>query len=264
MNRLPLVGFSVALLASLLGAQVAPATVIFAAGDVGVGPTDPRPNSDAEAASFDAAASALGSLNLVTLEDQPLGYFSSATLAPGVTATFINADPTLAGINNALGSATTGFNTTAGGSQSLTVVPPASSAVTSVTLRFLFDQPIQAGGLYLTGLEGGLGALTAFFDDGTSVPFEGQATGGAQFFGFTSPGSAFSMIDLVLSNPDGFEQRRDRFAVDDLRFVLAAQPVPEPSTFVLLGTAATCWGVFAFRRRRRRTRNGQVTAYGAA
>lgn len=213
------------------------AITIFPGGDEGVGPGDLRPNSESAAAAFDAAASALGTVHVVDLENLSAGAFSSIQLAPGVTATLTNADSSVAGIINTGGSAADGFNTTAGGSAFLRVAPLQDSGITSVTLAFQFEQGIQAGGMYLTGLGMNGGTLTATFDDGTvQQQVEGLAIEGAEFFGFTLPGANIRTIQLTLTNLAGFASERDLFAFDDLRFV-STQPAvatPEPASAGLL------------------------------
>ena len=57
-------------------AQVVP----YTATDAGAGYTDPHPNSDAEAALFDTAASGLGSESIVDFESAPVGSFSASAL----------------------------------------------------------------------------------------------------------------------------------------------------------------------------------------
>jgi len=217
------------------------AITIFPAGDEGVGPGDLRPNSDAVAAAFDAAAGALGTVRVVDLENLPTGAFSSIQLAPGVTATLTNADSSVSGIIVTGGSAADGFNTTSGGSAFLRVAPLQDAGITSVTLGFQFEQGIQAGGMFLTGLGTNWGTLTATFDDGT-LPQEvqGLRVEGAEFFGFTAPGANIRAIELTFTNLAGFAAGRDLFAFDDLRFVTTQQSVatPEPATAGLLLVSA--------------------------
>src|SRR5690242_16616401 len=88
MKRLSLACAVVAALALVFGnarhARAAP--IVFSGLDIGANSTDPRPNSNAAAAAFDAAAGALGGVNLINFESAPVGNFTSLTVAPGVTA----------------------------------------------------------------------------------------------------------------------------------------------------------------------------------
>ncbi|RLT20429.1 MAG: hypothetical protein DWI29_03865, partial [Planctomycetota bacterium] len=59
--------------------------ITYSASDAGAGPADPRPNSNAMAASFDSNASALGSLSIITFESAPLDAFTNLTISPGIS-----------------------------------------------------------------------------------------------------------------------------------------------------------------------------------
>ena len=84
-----LLGFVCLTLFLLVVLSVAPslaAPSTYYAIDPGVGPPNPRPNSDAAAAAFDAAAGAMGNLGIATFEQAPIGDFSGPlTIATGVT-----------------------------------------------------------------------------------------------------------------------------------------------------------------------------------
>jgi hypothetical protein len=193
------------------------------------------------------AAGALGTVNLINFESAPLGNFASLGLGSGVTATLTgtagDADP---GISNTLGDTTVGYNTTAGGSQYLRVVPIFDVGTASVT--FDFDAPVQAFGTYLTGLGTAAGALHVVFSDGTAqdLSVAGSPSGGVQFFGFTDEGKFISSVQLQLTGVIG---TRDIFSVDDVRFVAASEAVPEPSTLAIFAIAGLGAGVYLRRRK---------------
>jgi hypothetical protein len=219
--------------------------VTFFGIDPGAEPTSPRPMSNAAAASFDAAAAALGPITLDTFESAPLGDFTMLS-RPGyaITKTGTTAE---GGILNAPGSSILGYNTTAGGSRYLGVWPIFDVGTT--TVNFDFDSPVQAWGAYITGLGTAAGDLHVVFNDGTArdLSVTGSPAGGSLFFGFTDEGTFISRISLELRGVIG---TRDIFAVDDMRFVPSGGAVPEPSGLVLFAFGVL--GLFGHYGRRRR------------
>ncbi len=227
------------------GGQVKGDLIVFQGIDPGVGPGGARPNSNAAAAAFDAAANALGGFDLITFEGLTLGNFSSRVVAPGVTASlFGTAGDANAGITNILGDATLGYNTTAGGSQHLRVVPDFAVGLTTAT--FTFDVPIQAFGAFFTGIGTVAGLLELVFDDGTlrTLTLPGAGNGGVQFFGFTDEGTAISSVTIRETRTPG--SARDIFGIDDMR----AGAVPEPASLTLLGLGAVSLLGYSWRRKR--------------
>lgn len=207
--------------------------------DPGAGPTDPRPNSNAAAAAFDAAAGALGPINLINFEGLSIGYFPSRTIAPGVVAQLISTTTTgSSGIVGGLGDSIIGYNTTTPGIRYLRVSPAGGNS----GVRFIFAEPIYAFGAYITGLGTANGNLTAQFDDGSPVvlPIVGEDDGGVQFFGFTNLAAPISSVFLRFQG-----SASDVFSVDDLRFVT----VPEPSTWLLAGLGIACLAANRLRRK---------------
>jgi hypothetical protein len=226
---------------ALTGFRLVAAPVTFEGTDPGAGPGGARPNSNAAAASFDAAAAGLGAVNLINLESAPVGYFASLGIAPGVTVTLQGNESPSAGIRNDVGSVTQGYNTTSGGAKYLNVFP----IINVGTARAIFDftQPINAFGSYLTGLGTANGNLFVLFNDGSnqSIPVVGSSSGGAKFFGFTDAGASIVQVTLELRNVTG---SRDIFGVDDLRYVT----IPEPTTTAL--AASLCVSILTLFRRR--------------
>src|SRR5262249_2772345 len=166
-------------------------------------------------------------------ESVPLGDFVSRAVAPGVTAAKTGTEfgpggivttPTFFGGFNP---PELGDNTTPGGARLLGVLPVVD--VGTATLRFSSDEPIQAFGAYLTGLESGINQnLRILFDDGTSRDLEVPENlgGGVQFFGFTDSGASISQVSLQVRGVVFF---REIFGVDDVRFVTTGA-VPEPTS----------------------------------
>lgn len=193
-----------------------------------------RPNSDAAAANFDSNAAVLGTVNLIDFENSAPGSYSTLTIAPGVTATWLNPNPYYQSISQSTYSLT-GYNTTSGGSNFLTVGPENPFAPVSVTLSFA--NPIQAWGAYFTGVQGAIGKYLVQFSDGTSqsLSLAEDDFGGVQFLGFTASGKSISSI-TIMGQPNSAGQMGDIIGLDDIRYVSApsdpTQSVAEP-TFVL-------------------------------
>jgi hypothetical protein len=241
MHRAPAIALSVTLAIGIAGTAHA-AIMTFSGADNGAAACHPPPcvNSDAAAASFDAAA---GPVGLITFEGLPLGSFGTLTVAPGVTVTLTGADVG-SGIQNT-NQGVLGFNTTLGGTEWLRMVPPFNSA--GETATFSFASPVDAFGGYLTGTQVGFpGPITVTFNDGSSQSLsvtKNNNTGGALFFGFTDPGAKIVSISL---NTGATGSTRDVWGIDDVRF--AAAPAPEPASLGLLIIALI--GLGATRRRR--------------
>lgn len=193
----------------------------FSAIDEGAGPADSRPNADAAAASFDAAASALQALKFENFESAPGGEFQTLAL-PEMTVTMSGtAIGEGGGISRSSGDAITGYNTTPGGIQYVGFVPPFGGGV--VTITFTPNVKLQAWGAYFTGV--GTVPNTSVeiaFDDGTAQTFDvpGSANGGATFFGFTDPGKIIASVTVreTLTSTDF----RDILGIDDIRYAPAA------------------------------------------
>lgn len=166
------------------------------------------------AAEFDAAASAVGINNVINFETVPLGIFNSLNVAPGVMTTLINND---GGRISSDPNTAYGYNTTNSGSQFLQFRP--TFGISTASLNFNFDEPIQGFGAYFTGLGTAAGNLNVIFNDGTNQELlvTGIPFGGTQFWGFISPGSLINNISLSLSGVTSLS--RDIFGLDDVRYI---------------------------------------------
>jgi hypothetical protein len=222
--------YSLIAIAALALATAAQAGIInFTGVDVGANGR-PIPNSDAAAASFDTAASGLGTEGIIDFESAALGSFTSLTAAAGVTITGTDfTGLTQQSILNATTCtvALCGGNTTLGGSKFL--------FVNGGFVTFTFANPTSFFGAYLGGVQ--LDGETITFSDGTSqtvtIPNPGIGIGGIEFVGFTDAGKSISSIRIdtrTVSNPLG-----DFISVDDLRYQRGSA-TPEPGT-LLLGAA---------------------------
>jgi hypothetical protein len=213
--------------------------VTYIGADPGANSTDPRPNSNAQAAAFGLAAGMLGSVTIIDFESSPLGAFASLTPVAGVTITGIDLYYNNQTVRNSpigIPDSIFGYNTTASGSQFVSLY--------TGTLSFAFADPIQAFGAYLSGLQGNaVGTETFTFWDGGSQTVNIPNLSG----GITDAGKSISSLTIAVHN--------DIVGVDDVRFVKAPQrpggDVPEPGSIAfLIGMGAT-GGLAGIRRLRR-------------
>ncbi|HEV3137612.1 MAG TPA: PEP-CTERM sorting domain-containing protein [Pirellulales bacterium] len=202
--------------------------------------TDPRPNSNAAAASFLTAANALGPTSLITFESAPLGSFHNYAVAPGVTMNgtdgVTSADQTIVNSPYSTPDGIYGYNTTPSGSNFVQLL--------GGNLVFSFSPSIQSFGAYFTGVQ--TSAETITFSDGSSqsvsIPEPGtSSSGGISFVGFTDAGNQIASVTI---NALG-----DIIGVDDVRFGFVAS-TPEPGTLTLLGLGLLAIGGSRFFRRR--------------
>lgn len=207
--------------------QARGALITYIGSDDGANSTDPRPNSDAAAASFDAAAAVLGTMNTITFESSPLGAFTNLSVAPGVSmdgTDVTNSPQTILNAPFGTPDSLYGYNTTSGGSQFVSLY--------GGTLTFTFASPIQAFGAYLSGIQ--LAGETITFDDGSSQSIDIPTLGsGIAFVGFTDAGKNIIGVTIDVTG--------DIVGVDDVRYgPTGSLATPEPSTMAigLLGSLA--------------------------
>src|ERR1700720_1712002 len=155
---------AVAVALVLAAAPAHAALITFTGADDGAGSLATAPNSVAAAASFDAAAAALGTENTITFESSPLGLFSSLALASGVTLTGTNVNSSDQSIVNttsninitpSCSNASCGYSTTPGGSNFLLLF--------GGTATFSFNGGTDAFGAYRGGVQNA-GETTPFGD----------------------------------------------------------------------------------------------------
>ena len=232
----------------LLAGEAYADPVTFLATDPGAGPGSARPNSDAMAATFDAAAAAIGPIFKFTFENASLGSFHNLT-ASGVSINGTDAngvDQTIRNTSNLPAAPSLdGFNTTAGGSQFVEMI--------GGNLVFTFAQPTQFFGAYLTGVQTVFFSDTFTFSDGTSqtltIPQMGTSnmTGGVAFVGFTDAGKSISSVTINAGIPDSHLTGSDDIGVDDVRY--QTQSVPEPSVILnFIVGGLVCSGYIVRRR----------------
>lgn len=200
------------------------ALVVYSASDA-ANSTDPRPNSNAMAASFDAAASGFGPLSVIDFETAPVGVFNNLAVAPGVVMDGIDITSNDQEIRNstvAFPDGYWGYNTTPAG------VKFVQNAAGDVT--FTFATPIQSFGAYISGTQ--LDFSSMQFNDGVAqvipIPNPSSAVGGITFVGFTDVGQSISSVTI---NTLG-----DITGIDDVRY---GTTIPEPSTAISVLILAT-------------------------
>lgn len=220
--------FALTAFAALASAPARAAIQTFVANDPGASLTTPRPNSNAAAASFDAALGAPNLFGTVTWEGLPDGYQPTYTPNPGVTVSLSGWATASTRIKTG-GDGTFGFNTTAGGTKSLQLLAP--SGGTGVAL-FTFAQPVNSFGGYFTGIGTNPGDVTVQFNDGTarSYVLPEASNGGAAFFGFVNADALVTNVSVVQTGTSA-----DFFAIDDLRY---GAVVPEPAAIGAIGAAS--------------------------
>ena len=222
------------------------AVVTFQGGDAGANSTDPRPNSNATASTFDTAASLLGAENLITFESAPVGTYSSLVVAPGVTLTGTDFTGNSAGqsiLNSPFGNPDSlfGYNTTSGGQN--------FAFINGGFITFSFATPIQAFGAYLSGLQ--LDNETITFNDGTSQSITIDNLGsGVQFAGFTDAGKLISSVEI--NTASSADPAGDYVGVDDVRYVNAgSSAVPELATWAMMLLGFAGLGFVGYRTSRK-------------
>jgi hypothetical protein len=218
-------------MAIVLCAAPAGALTIYSDADWGVGPSDPCPNSDAQEAAWNAAASAYGTVHLIDFENQALGAFSLRSLGANATVSSFNTDPDGGGVSSTLyAPVATGFNTTPGGANFLRFVPCYDVATSQVV--FSFDKPVHAFGVYLSGMGTAAENLHVLFSSGAvnGLHLGGDTTGGVQYLGFVFGNRPVSSVTFQF---DDVAHPRDIIGIDDVAFV-----APEPATALLFAIGA--------------------------
>jgi hypothetical protein len=259
-------------LAAVLTVLTYPARVranftVFDKSDPGAGPGAPAPNSASAALAFATAAGQLGTVTQTSFGNT-IGYKGPVSIAPGVSLSLSGADLNgpagyIFGITTDHPSVSNGYDDQKVGGSFLRLVPDAENpSVTATSATITFKSPVQAFGLYITGLGTAAGNLEMLISGGSSsgvgapggnvrpasvqdlggtsdpstptlVPIAGNPAGGVQFFGFTDPGASITTITLQMT---GFTSTsRDVIGLDGISLVAV---VPEPSPFLLFSLGA--------------------------
>jgi hypothetical protein len=155
-----------------------------------------------------------------------------AAAAPGLNViTFETAVPSDVSItggtitNNSGCGSLCGFDTTPGGQYFYNLY--------GGTATFDFTTPIDAFGMYITGLQTDVvGQESITFSDGSTETIDTPTStdGGGAFMGFTDPGASIVSVSYDASN--------DIVSLDDVQYgdVASTSATPEPNSFLLFGT----------------------------
>jgi MYXO-CTERM domain-containing protein len=232
-------------LTTLLAVSVAPSTaasIIFSGADAGGGVGGPRVNADAAHAAWLAAAGSIGATE--DFEGIATGSVAPLNLAGGMTLTTVGAPvENGASLNQVTDNQDPqiGYNTTAAGTNYFRFSPAFGQ---QATLTITFDVPVDAFGVYVTGIQAGFGTTTASWgSDNFLLPDTQGAPGfaGVQFFGFVSDAPIGSISFTTVTGVGS----RDIMGFDDLQ-VAASAPEPTTGALALIGLVGA-----AVRRRRR-------------
>jgi hypothetical protein len=217
-------------LATFCGAYAFSAIVSFTGEDLNAGPGGTFTNSNAAAASFTTAASAIGTVGTITFESAPLGAFTSLAVASGVTASGPSGLSILNTPSFPSAPSLDGFNTTPGGAQYI--------EDQAGTITFTFATPTQFFGAYLTGLQNYYAQDLITFSDGTTEVIDapetgtGSGTGSVDFVGFTDAGKSISSVTIT-SDTNGVGT--DYIGIDDVEYQTST--APEPASMGLVSGA---------------------------
>ena len=214
--------------------------VTFIGTDFGVNSADPHPNAEAAAANFDAAASALGPVSLLTFENSPVGSL------PCLLLRWVSPSPEL---GLPIWTSATCLLPLPMGCLD-TTRPPGEPALFLLWWQrcLLLRPPCLGLRRLLSGVQ--FSSVNLMFDDGSAqtlpIPFD-LGGGATSFVGFTNTGAFFSSI--TVNAGDDPILGGDIIGLDDVRFVVPGAAVPEPGSTALLLVLVSIAGLLLRRRR---------------
>jgi|ERR1039458_4344454 hypothetical protein len=209
MRKMLLIAGTLVVLAAFTGGAKASTLTVYSGGDNSVSSLSQMTNSVVAETAFAAAAPGL---NVITFES---GVPSGVTISGGSVT------------NNSGCGSLCGFNTTPGGSYFY--------VLDGGTATFDFTTPIDALGMYITGLQTNLVPQeTITFSDGSSETIDTPSAinGGGAFVGFTDIGASIVSVSYNATN--------DAVSLDDVQYGSVTVTTPEPGTLsmILMGLVA--------------------------
>lgn len=217
MRKMLLLAGTLVVVAGFAGRAKADVPTTYLGADNDVSSLSQMTNSVAAETAFAAAAPGL---NTITFES---GVPSGVSISGGSIT------------NNSTCGALCGFNTTPGGQFFYLLF--------GGTATFSFTTPIDAFGMYITGLQTDLVSQeTLTFSNGSTETIDTPTAidGGGAFMGFTDIGASIVSVSYKASG--------DIVALDDAQYGNVAA-VPEPSSLLLLGTVLLALGMVVLRKR---------------
>jgi hypothetical protein len=253
--------FASAILATCLPIR-AEAQVVFTAQDGDVTSLSNAPNSLAEDASWNTAASAIGTVSNITFSNSTVRSASYALLtSDSGNATVTDINPTTnshtLGLylnNDANGADISSYDAVAYGYAtpgSANFLQEASLVSGSTNyINFMFASPVDAFGAYFSGCQSQASTETIYYNDGATsvltIP-AANTVGGLAFAGFTYAGESITSVQIKEVNA---ANTIDHFGVSGIE-IANVVVTPEPSSIVTLIIGAALLIAFVgFGRRR--------------
>ena len=223
-----------ALSAMPLGAQAA--VTVFSGQDDGASTAGPFPNSSAAEINFLSAASGFGPVRTETFQSFAVGSGGPFAFQGGSLTLNTPYGIPFGGINNSTGSNVYGFP-----------LPGETKwlGFANGTAIFSFSSPINAFGLYTTGVQTVFTTDLTFSFGSEVLNLPVNVGGGASYFGFTDTTPFSSLTISNISN--------DAWGISDVSFNVFSSGVPEPSTWamMLLGFFGTGFMIRRVNRKQR-------------
>lgn len=225
---------SAVLVLALSATSAQAAITIFSGQDDGASTAGPFPNSSAAEISFLSAASGFGPVRTETFQSFAVGSGGPFAFQGGSLTLNTPFGVPFGGINNVNSGNVYGF-----------ALPDETNwlGFANGTATFSFSNPINAFGLYTTGVQTVFTSSLTFSFGSEVLNLPINVNGGASYFGFTDTTPFSSLTISNISN--------DAWGISDVSFNVFASGVPEPSTWAMMLIGFFSAG-FMIRRSRQR------------